>query len=169
MKVIEESDGSITVTSVTWWPALAALAFGAGAVAIWLRDPPRRGDAFWSALIALAALACLAGLERGRFRFDRADGRLTWTRRRLFRREGGELPFSAIHAISLEQAFDIDNTRRSNARRIDLHTTAGLLLMTTGYSGSVETQRLVAARIRQVLGLESAVVQSPRSSRGQSR
>lgn len=158
MKLEEEPDGSVTVTAVTWWPALASIAFGAAAIGVWLRDPPKRGDGIWTFVIALVAVVCLAGLERGRFAFDRTARRLTWTRERLFRREGGELPFDDIHAISLEQAFDSDSGRRSNARRVDLHTAAGIVPLTTGYSGGSGELQRVGDRIRAVLGHEAPVM-----------
>ena len=159
MNVLEGADGTLTVTEVTWWPALATILFGVGALEVWFRDPPRRGDAFWSVLIALLALVCLAGLERSHFTFDRASRRLRWSRRGLVRKAGGELAFESINGISLERYFNTDSGRRSNARRIDLHTTSGLVPLTTGYSGGVAGQRQVAERIRTVLGLEGLVVE----------
>jgi len=158
MKLDEQPDGSVTVTAVTWWPALVSLLFACAAVAVWLRDPPRRGDGIWTVVIALVAVVCLGGLERGRFAFDRTARRLTWTRRRLFRREGGELPFEGVHDISLERSFDRESGRRSNARRIDLHTTAGLIPLSTGYSGGERELRRVSERLRTVLGLASPIV-----------
>ena len=156
MKVEEAPDGSLTVTNTTWWPALGAVAFGSAAVAVWLRDPPRSADVFWGFVIALSAVACLAGLEHTRFHFDRAARRVVWTRRRLLKRDAGEIPFADIHTISLEQAFDSESGRRSNARRIDLHTTVGLVPLTTSYSGGSQLE--VAERIRGVVGLRDAVV-----------
>ena len=103
MNVLEGADGTLTVTKVTWWPALA-----------------RRG---------------------------------------LVRTSGGELAFESINGISLERKFNTVSGRRSNARRIDLHTTSGLVPLTSGYSGGVASQRAVAERIRTMLKLEGSVVE----------
>lgn len=119
-------------------------------VIVWLAPVPRKEAIAWSAICFLFGLAFIAADERSRFVFDRKTSVLTWRKDSAFRHTEGEIPLSAITALSLEQSFTSSGAR-SHARRLVILTTEGPLPVTRSYSGIDRTQEPVGRAIQQFL------------------
>jgi hypothetical protein len=75
---------------------------------------------------------------------------LTWRKDTAFRHVAGEIPFSAITALSLERDFAASG-QRGNARRLVLLTREGPIPVTSAFSGMDRTQEPTGRAIQQFL------------------
>lgn len=159
MRTATDARGTLTITSAERWLPVVAVLLLVGAVGVWLGFGPPEHTLAWSIGFFVAALVCVAGFERSAFVFDRERRELVWRRWTPVHRAEGRVPFGEITSVSLEQAFDTQGVR-SNARRIVVHTTHGVIPVTTGYSAGLAGHLAVANRIADAL--EAASPGQPR-------
>ncbi|HEX6537039.1 MAG TPA: hypothetical protein VF041_20815 [Gemmatimonadaceae bacterium] len=150
MRANADSAGNLTVTSSESWLVVLAGVLAGGAIAVWFGSQPPSITAAWSAALALGALACSAGWERSRFVFDRRARELVWKRWTPFRRAEGRAPFGEIQSLSLERAFG-SHGQRSNAVRLVVHTTGGVIPLTTSYEAARGRYTRIADQIAEAV------------------
>jgi hypothetical protein len=119
-------------------------------VLVWLAPVRRKEAIAWSAIALIFGVALVAADERSRFVFDRERDVLTWRKDTAFRHVAGEIPFSAITALSLERDFAASG-QRGNARRLVLLTREGPIPVTSAFSGMDRTQEPTGRAIQQFL------------------
>lgn len=150
MKTDTDSSGNLVVSNYETWLLAAVIVLCAGAVAAWFGSESLAGTIGWSVgLLAVAALL-YSGCERSVFLFDVANGALIWSRVKPFSRASGRVGFADITGLSLQQDFG-DHGQRTRARRVVIHTTSGIVPITTSFEMSRTKGEEVATRIIDAL------------------
>ena len=156
MKATQDDSGNLIVTNALMFVRALLGAFAVGFVAAWIVPIPTRQSLGWSAVCVVFVLALLAADERSTFVFDRRAGILRWTQDTPFRHQAGEVPFTAITALSVERDFRFrggtPTQGRGGARRLVLLTTAGVIPFTTAYTGIGSDAEDVGRIVQQYLG-----------------
>jgi hypothetical protein len=139
MRASQDNSGNLIVTNVQTFVRALLGAFAIGIVAAWVAPIPTGQSLGWSAVCVVFVLALLAANERSTLVFDRGARILRWSQDTPFRHQAGEVPFTAITALSVERDFRFRGATpsqgRGGARRLVLVTTSGVIPFTSAYTG----------------------------------
>ncbi len=116
---------------------------------------PAPGQRVGGACVLLLASVCILVAEESRFVFDPERKRLSWRRRSLLRRAGGEIPFSEIVALAMESNYA--GGERGRGKRLALVTPSGRVQLSSGYTTIVGGQEHAAREIQRLLAAERSV------------
>ena len=138
MTASRDAAGSLIVTNVEWLIRILLGLAVAGIVAAWLAPISIRSAWGWTAVSAFFILALSAANERSMFAFELHSLTLRWRRDTPFRHAAGDVPFSAITALSVEHDFRSASPPkgRGGARRLVLLTTQGPIRFVGTYPNS---------------------------------
>jgi hypothetical protein len=153
VRVSRDASDHLVVTNVeTFIRILLGLA-ALGIVAAWTARATVAQALGWTAVCGVFALALTAANERSTFDFDRASLTLRWRRDTPFRHVSGEIPFSAITALSIERDFKSASPSRGRggARRLVLLTAQGPIPFTTAFTGLGSNAADVGEQVRGYL------------------
>lgn len=160
MKIERTTNGDLVITNRETFIHVLSIGCAAVLVLVWIAPVPLKQAIGWSVVALVLGLALVAADERSRFVFDHERGVLNWHRETRFQRNGGELPLTAITALSLQRDFT-SSGQRSNARRLVVLTTQGPIPVTNAFSGFDRTQEPVGQAVQQFLNERASGQQIP--------
>jgi hypothetical protein len=151
MRVRTDNGGRLVVTHFEWSWLVVAVAIEVVALGLLLRQRPVAARPGGPIAVACFGLVFLASIDSSRFEFDPSRRVVTWERRAMLGRKGGSIAFDDITSIALGSIATVGANASSNARRLTLHTRAGVVPIsssTTAFRGPLRT---AAAAIQAVL------------------
>ena len=155
MRSTTRSNGTLVVTNFDWSWLVICLALEANAAWIAIRSYPLLHIPAVAAMAAFG-LVFVIPIETSHFEFDPASRMVSWRRRTLFTKADGVIPFDAITSIALGSAGSMGQRAGSNARRLTLHTDAGVVPITSSSTAFRKPLRRAAAAIQSILRPDGA-------------
>lgn len=143
------ADGTLVVRST---PAIALLVAGGClvfAVVLYFDPHPAPNQALGAGVGVVIGAVFVLAAESSEFVFDPGEQCVHWKRATLLKRDGGTLPFTAIHALALET---YSHSRSTRGRRLSLVTPLRRIPLTTAYTGFTGGMERAAAEIQAVVG-----------------
>jgi hypothetical protein len=150
MKADTDSSGNLVVSHSESWLLGIAIVLAAGSVAPWFGSETLVRTVGWSVGLLAIATLLYSGCERSVFVFDVTNAAVVWRRVKPFSRAIGRVAFADITGLSLQQDFG-DHGQRTVARRVVIHTNAGIIPITTSFEMSRKKGEQIATRIIDAL------------------
>lgn len=150
MKADADSSGNLVVSHSETWLRAVVIVLCCGAAAVWFGSQTLGATIGWTVGQLAIATLLYSGCERSVFVFDVAHGELVWRRVKPFSRAGGRIAFADITGLSLQQDFG-DHGQRTTSRRIVVHTTAGIVPITTSFEVSRKKAERIGTQIINAL------------------
>ncbi|HEX3866092.1 MAG TPA: hypothetical protein VHV78_05035 [Gemmatimonadaceae bacterium] len=150
MRATRDGNGNLIVTNTEVLLRVLLVGFVLVLAIAWLNHPPIKNGLGGTAICGIFILALLAGDERSTFELDRSRQLVRWRKTTVFRRSAGEIPFASITGLSLERDLS-RNTTRGSPRRLVIHTTSGVVPVTTAYTGIGRQSETVGRAVQSYL------------------
>lgn len=150
MHATTDSAGNLVVSHSENWLFAVVIALCVLAIAAWFGNQTLASAIGWTVGLLAGATLLYSGCERSVFTFDRSDDTLVWRRVKPFSRAEGRITFADITGLSLQQDFG-DHGQRTVARRVVIHTVAGIVPVTTSFELGKGKGEQIAAQIIDVL------------------
>lgn len=149
MKIVSQSEKQIVVRDSSIWMTVIFVLWYLVMVGITVNTHNWKGLAFSHLLL----LAGVAWLRRSTFTFDAGAQKIRWRRLRMFRMASGELPFSAVQDIRLDESMGSGSGSNVTIYRLTIVTASGDVPMADVYSsGRDHFTRLRATLLALVRG-----------------